>query len=102
METKIIIPLRDNNGADNAPVIERAVRTFCAAFGGATAWNADGFWINPEGRLYAEPVRVIVAAAKDSAKAKTELSALAQDVLALTDQEAVFTSVNGEADIISR
>ena len=102
METKIIIPLRDNDGADNAPVIERAVGTFCAAFGGATAWDATGYWVNPEGKLYAEPVRVIVSAATDAAKAKNALSSLARDVLDLTDQEAVFTSVDGEADIISR
>lgn len=102
METKIIIPLRDNDGADNASVIERAVGTFCAAFGGATAWDATGYWVNPEGKLYAEPVRVIVSAATDVAAAKQELAALARDVLDLTDQEAVFISLGGDADIISR
>jgi antirestriction protein ArdC len=102
LETKIIIPLRDNDGADNGPIIERAVIAFCAAFGGATAWDAHGYWVNPEGKLYAEPVRVIVSAAADAAKAKRELQALARAVLDLTDQEAVFVSVGGEADIISR
>jgi len=50
-QASIIIPLHDNDGSDNAPVIERTIRSLIGAFGGATAWNAEGFWMNAEQRL---------------------------------------------------
>ncbi|CUA90891.1 DUF3574 domain-containing protein [Chelatococcus daeguensis] len=102
-QASIIIPLHDNDGSDNAPVIERTIRSLIGAFGGATAWNAEGFWMNAEQRLYVEPVKVIVAAAPKTVEARSTLRGLAERLLDDTDQEAVFVSYpDGETEIVGR
>lgn len=53
---------------------------------GATAWNASGFWVSPEGRLYEDDVRVIQSAVTKSDANEASLRALAQDILSDTDQ----------------
>lgn len=99
----IIIPVRDNDGSDNAAVIERTIRALCETHGGATAWNASGYWVSPEGRLYQDDVRVIQSAMTKTDANKSALRALARDVLADTDQEAVYVSyAGGEVEIIDR
>ena len=70
METKIIIPLRDNDGSDNAPVLDRAIRALCGQFGGATVYGAKGYWLNDEGRLFVDDVAVIVSSATDADTAR--------------------------------
>lgn len=100
MKLELIIPKLDNDGSDNAAVIEDAVRTMCSTFGGATVYEAAGFWVNADGRLYHDPVSVIVSAATAEGEARDAMVALARRVLDLTDQEAVFVSINGKAEII--
>lgn len=100
MKLELVIPHRDNDGSDNGPVIESAIRRVCGVFGGATVFDARGYWLNAEGRLYVDPVAVIVSAATDREAARAELLALAREVLAATDQEAVFLSVGGDAEIV--
>lgn len=100
MKLELIIPKLDNDGSDNAAVIEDAVRTMCGTFGGATVYDAAGFWVNPEGHLYRDEVSVIVSAATVEGAARDAMLALARRVLDLTDQEAVFVSINGKAEII--
>ncbi|MCF3935022.1 molybdenum cofactor biosynthesis protein MoaE [Acuticoccus sp. M5D2P5] len=99
METKIIIPVLDNDGSDNAAVLDRTIRTVCGLFGGATVYAAKGYWLNDEGRLYEDAVSVVVSYSTND-EAMDSLRALAREVLDLTDQEAVFISVGGSAEII--
>jgi hypothetical protein len=101
VKLQVVIPHRDSDGSDNGPAIEAAIRRACGTFGGATVYDArGGYWLNAEGRLYVDPVAVIVSAATDRDAARAELLALAREVLAATDQEVVFLSVGGEAEII--
>jgi hypothetical protein len=100
MKTEIIIPRLDNDGSDNAETIRSVVAQMCGTFGGATVFDASGFWVNMEGRLYEDKVAVIVSAATSEADALEQMRALARMVLQVTDQEAVFLSVNGKAEII--
>jgi hypothetical protein len=100
METKIIIPVHDNDGSDNADVLDRTIRRMCTLFGGATVYQARGFWLNDEGRLFIDDVNVVVSAATKVDEAREALRALARDVLSLTDQESVFISIDGAAEII--
>jgi hypothetical protein len=102
MKLEMIIPHRDNDGSDNAAVIESSIRALCAKFGGVTVYDAKGFWVNPEGRLYQDDVAVLVSAAlsQEQESVAADLRALAREVLAATDQEAVFLSVAGQAEII--
>lgn len=51
METKIIIPNKDNDGSDNAVVLDGAIRVVCKRFGGATVCQAKGYWLNQTDRL---------------------------------------------------
>ncbi len=99
MKVEMIIPNQDNDGSDNAELIETCITRFCENYGGATVYQANGFWINEEGRLFKDDVSVIIAAAIEGKKAE-EVRDLAKMVLGVTDQEAVFVSINGKAEII--
>jgi hypothetical protein len=101
MKVELIIPKLDNDGSDNSKVIESAIVTMCETFGGATAYDANGFWVNENGKLYKDAVTVLIAAAIENKAAHDEAITLAKRVLASTDQEAVFVSVHGKAEIIS-
>ncbi|WP_299686648.1 DUF3574 domain-containing protein [uncultured Tateyamaria sp.] len=100
MKTEIIIPKNDNDGSDNGALIETTIASMCSLYGGATVYAAQGYWSNEAGRLFRDDVAVIVSAATDKAAAQKELRALARDILNATDQEAVFLSVGGDAEII--
>lgn len=100
MKTELIIPTHDNDGTDNAAVIEQAIKAMCDHFGGVTAYDAKGYWTNSAGRLFVDNVTVLVSAATQEAEAKATLHELAREVLNATDQEAVFLSVGGQAEII--
>lgn len=101
MEAKIIIPIFDNDGSDNAAVIEQAIREMCAKFGGVTVYEAKGFWMNEDARLFEDRVNVLIAAVTETAASDT-LNELAKAVLDETDQEAVFVALNGDAKIVKR
>jgi hypothetical protein len=100
MKIELIIPKLDNDGSDNSQVIDSAIATMCKTFGGATAYDANGFWVNESGKLFKDAVTVLVAAATQKEEANNAAIDLAKKVLAATDQEAVFVSVGGDAKII--
>ena len=99
MEVEVIIPKLDNDGSDNAAHIEGTIAMFCDLFGGATVFEAAGFWKDAEGTLYRDAVSVI---ASDTTRndACDDLLALARDLLAVTDQKAVYVSIDGKAEIV--
>ena len=61
-EGLITIPKKDNNGKPLDDLIEVTLRMFAKKFGGATAIEAQGAWIGPDGKLYREPVMQIITA----------------------------------------
>lgn len=99
MKAELIIPNYDNDGSDNAALIKSSITNMCGLFGGATATQGVGYWVSDAGKLYEDEVTVIVAASLNGDKS-AELRELAQLVLDVTDQEAVFMSFNGQAEII--
>ena len=100
-KVEIIIPKMNNSGESLDLVAEGVKRNFCNLFGGYTAIDAEGGWVSNEGTLFKEPVTVIYSAAsKDKSKDAELLLAIAKNVLAITDQEAVFVSIDGQAEII--
>ncbi|AVX04365.1 hypothetical protein MXMO3_01840 [Maritalea myrionectae] len=100
-KVEIIIPQNNNQGESLSPVIDGVKANFCNVFGGYTAIDAEGGWISNDGELFKEPVTVIFSAATQDKNADAEiLVAIAQDVLAITDQLAVFISIDGQAQII--
>lgn len=90
----LIIPALDNDGSDNAAVIENAISAMVDMNGGATAWNAKGFWKNEDGKLYQDDVKIIQSATTQ--KSDSFLDGLASLVLEATDQEAVYYSFDGQ------
>ena len=40
MKVELIIPKLDNDKSDNSAVIEFAIKTMCALYGGATVYDA--------------------------------------------------------------
>ena len=89
----IIIPVLDNDGTDNAPVIDQTLHAMIDMHGGATVWNAEGFWKSDEGKLYKDDVKIIQSAT--TAKSDAFMDELAGLVLKATDQEAVYYSLDG-------
>lgn len=102
MEAKIIVPHVDNAGRCLAAVIESTVIRACREFGGATVTDGHGAWICPAGRLYRDPVAVIVTATDGSDAARATIADMAADVIAATDQLAVYTALAGRATIVER
>ncbi len=100
MKVEVIVPNYDNDGANNAAVVEMTIRQVCAQFGGATVFQAKGYWVNDNGHLYEDQVSVVVSAAIEQAAALEVARDIARDILALTDQEAVFISVGDKAEIV--
>lgn len=100
-KVEIIIPKQNNNGESLEPVISQVKMNLCQLFGGFTAFQAEGGWISDEGKLYQEPVTVLVSAvAEDKADEAKLIISIARNVMELTDQLAVFVSINGQAQII--
>lgn len=100
VEAKLIIPTQDNEGNDMSNVVEQNILAMCKLYGGATVYEARGYWIGEGDRLYKDPVAVIISDAVNKTEAKDQLRALASKILSATDQEAVYISAGGETEII--
>lgn len=77
-ETKLILPMNDNNGRDLLRLHEKLAHELTMRFGGATASIGDaGFWADPLGQLKSEPVVVYLIAADTDEKTKIQFSEIA-------------------------
>lgn len=100
-KVEIIIPNQNNSGESLEAVITGIKTNMCQLFGGFTAFDAQGGWVSDEGKLYQEQVTVLVSAvADDKAEEAQMILAIARNVLEITDQLAVFVSIDGKAQII--
>ena len=64
---QINFPINDNDGAKlMAPLLIQ--KELCAEFGGCTAYDGAGSWVSDDGKLYAEPVKIIQTAFKNNSK----------------------------------
>ena len=98
MIAKIIIPTHDNDGRSLESEIESTIKSMCSEFGGATVFDARGCWVNNDGKLYDEPVKVIESAAVRDPR--TTLDRLAAQLLEETGQEAIYTQAGQDTKII--
>ena len=97
---QINFPIKDNDGAKlKAPLLIQ--KELCAKFGGCTAYNGAGSWVNERGKLYAEPVKIIQTAFKNNIKNRLFLKNLVKKYGKLSKQEAVYLAINNKADIIN-
>jgi len=97
---QINFPINDNDGVKlKAPLLIQ--KELCAQFGGCTAYDGAGSWINERGTLYAEPVKIIQAAFKNNNKNRLFLKNLVKKYGKLSKQEAVYLAINNKASIIN-
>ena len=97
---EINFPTHDNDGAKlMAPLLIQ--RELCERFGGCTAYDGHGSWVNDNGKLYAEPVKIIQTAFKNNPKNRLFLKNLVKKYGKLSKQEAVYLSINNKANIIN-
>ena len=62
-EARIIIPQKDNDGNELTDIREQLALKLAAKFGGFTKFEAEGCWIDENGKLIGEPVDVFEVAA---------------------------------------
>ncbi len=98
-KVEIIIPKLDNDGSDNSDLIEETIRGLCELYGGATAYEAKGYWLNEGGRLFVDQ-NVVIISAVPANEGPEEIRRLGRLVLDGSDQEAVFISVDNKSEII--
>lgn len=97
---QINFPINDNDGDKlMAPLLIQ--KELCAEFGGCTAYDGAGSWVSDDGKLYAEPVKIIQTAFKNNYKNRLFLKNLVKKYGKLSKQEAVYLSINNKADIIN-
>jgi len=102
-EGLVICPKFDNNGNPLETLKDAAVRDMIAAFGGCTIREAQGAWVNPDGKLFVEPVWELVSAYDpDSLAGDAALTDIAKRIGTEGRQEAVYLRyASGDVEIVS-
>jgi len=96
---EINFPTHDNDGAKlMAPLLIQ--RELCERFGGCTAYDGHGSWVNANGKLYSEPVKIIKVAFKASQRNINILKHICFKHGKRAKQEAVYYSINNKATIL--
>lgn len=65
------------------------------AYGGTTAWQAEGAWRNGAGAVVAEDVTVLLTFCEDTPENRLHIETLAQDFLTDSGEECVLYVING-------
>jgi hypothetical protein len=101
-EARIILPFAENGGKDITFAHETLARELASTFGGFTAFNVQGGWVNGEGKLYLDAGRAYDVAMADTEENAAKLRGIARGIGKLTHQEAVYLRyANGEVDILT-
>ena len=97
---QIILPKFDNDGKSLAWCHEQYQKAFCVCFGGYTAYNVRGGWMNDDGELYRDESIAYHIAMDDMGPIK--LRALAQAAAHELKQECIFIVLpSGEVEFIT-
>jgi len=98
---QIILPKADNEGRDLGAVHYSLRRAIASEFGGFTALDSFGGWIDDSGKLYEESGVTYQIACEDSESSRLKLRDIAIIHGRAAAQLAVFVSYpNGAAEII--
>lgn len=101
-EAKIIVPDRDNDGHDLSALRNKIAAEMVSDFGGATEVSANGLWRDPTGKVIAEPVTQLVAAADECPATDAALRGMADEINRISRQAATYVRYpNGHVEIIS-
>lgn len=98
-EAMIIALKKSSDGKDAEHTIRGAQLALCNAFGGVTATEGKGFWINRD-ELVRDDVVCLVSACKDDEESRDTLDAIADQIGFESKQVAVYLRYpNGEVKI---
>jgi hypothetical protein len=89
-EAKAILPKLGNDGSDLSPVHNWLAVELSRSFGGCTATDGRGLWIDPTGKLFDESVAVFHVAAVDTPDNNKRLSVLIRQAGAKARQLSVY------------
>lgn len=87
---QIILPKFDNSGASLTWSHANFQRKFCEAFGGFTAYDVRGGWIDHAGKLYQDESVSFHIAMDDNSATASALRAIAMEAATELKQEAIF------------
>lgn len=97
---QIILPKSDNDGKSLTWVHSQYQKTFCIVFGGFTAYDVQGGWMNDEGKLFNDESIAYHIAMDDYGPIK--LRGLAQAAAGEFQQECIFIALpNGDVEFIT-
>lgn len=101
-EARVILPMYDNDGHSLEHVHTYLKQQLCLAFGGYTAIKSFGGWMDRKtGKLYEEEGTAYDIACDDTQVTKDVLLGLAQILINLASQEAIYLRLpNGDVQIV--
>jgi len=79
-------------------LVNPTLQTVIPISGGATAYPANGYWVNAKGELIAEPVSVIEIGG--SLEDLNEIVVKVQEILKAGDEESFAFSFNGDFQLV--
>ena len=83
--------------------LDMVKRQIARAFGGFTAYDAAGGWVDDDGNLIQEPVTVVESyVTEDIPEAKDAVRNIARGVMVALCQDAAMYTLDNEAHFISR
>ena len=99
---QIILPKFDNDGKTLAWQHEQYQKAFCACFGGYTAYDVRGGWMNEHGKLFHDESVSYHIAMDDTEENRDKLRKLAEAAAGECKQEAIFIVLpSGEVEFIT-
>lgn len=103
-EACIILPTHEESGRHLGPQHETLVRDIVQQFHGVTVVNGYGSWINPQGQVIEEPVKIYTfAATLEDKTCRLWLRVHARQLLRTTQQQAIYIRhVTGQVEIIKK
>jgi hypothetical protein len=102
-EGLVICPQTNNHGLPLTKLRDEAAIDLAKTFGGCTIVEAHGAWINPDGKLYSEPVWQLIAAYDpNNVDGDEALKAVARKIGIEGEQEAVYIRrASGDVEIMN-
>lgn len=100
---KIYVPSTYNldQPIDNTPYVNQSLETFSKMFGGATAIEGSGAWVDDNNQLIKEKVTIVYSFAEKLNKSKiNEVVAYAKSLKEEMKQSSVSLEVNGKMNFI--
>lgn len=100
---QFVIPKLDNDGKTLVWQHQVYQEAFCACFGGYTAYDVRGGWMNEHGKLFHDESVSYHIAMDDTAENAAKLRKLAQAAAGELKQECIFIVLpNGNVEFISK